>query len=106
MLLHVLAEHMPKVALGAVALIAAPFIGDGGWPSDEIASREDFGARLPADLPVFLYHGTADDTVPLSHLALYAEAIPQAKAHRLAGCDHQLGNDLSPVARDLEASAR
>ena len=39
-------------------------------------------------------------------LALYAEAIPQAKAHRLAGCDHQLGSDLSPVARDLKSGAR
>ncbi|HEX4573309.1 MAG TPA: alpha/beta fold hydrolase, partial [Dongiaceae bacterium] len=31
-LIHLLAEHPPKRRLGAISLIAAPFIGDGGWP--------------------------------------------------------------------------
>jgi predicted alpha/beta hydrolase family esterase len=103
MLIHVLAERLPQVALGAVFLIAAPFIGEGGWPSDELEPRDELGARLPDDLPVFLYHGTADETVPVSHLALYGKAIPQATTRRLAERDHQLDNRLSEVARDIES---
>lgn len=30
-LINVLAEHSPNVALGAIVLIAAPFVGEGGW---------------------------------------------------------------------------
>lgn len=103
MLLHALAEQLPRVALGAVSLIAAPFIGEGGWPSDEMEPRHDFGARLPADLRVFLYHGTADDTVPFTHLALYAKSIPRATVRPLTGRDHQLDNELREVARDIES---
>lgn len=103
MLLHVLAERSPTARLGALALIAAPFIGDGGWPSDELEARDDFGERLPATLPIFLYQGTADDTVPSSHLELYAKVIPRAKVRRLEGRDHQLNDDLAEVARDIAA---
>ena len=71
-LVHLLAEEPPKQRLGAISLIGAPFIGEGGWPSDEIEPRTDFAVRLPAGVPLFLYHGTADDIVPFAHLALYA----------------------------------
>lgn len=97
MLLHALAEA--DVTPRAVALIAAPFIGEGGWPSDELPARTHF--ELAA--PVFLYHGTADQTVPLAHLTLYARALPGATVRVLPDRDHQLNNDLSDVARDLRA---
>ena len=103
MLIHLLADAPPPTSLAAVALIAAPFIGAGGWQSEEIAPRPDLGARLPADLPVFLYHGDADTEVPPAHLERYAAAIPQARVRRLAGRDHQLNNDLAEVARDIRA---
>jgi predicted alpha/beta hydrolase family esterase len=102
-LIHVLAEQPPPRKFGALLLIAAPFIGDGGWPSDDIEPRTDFGERLPADLPVFLYHGTNDDIVPFAHMALYAKTMPRAVTRALADRDHQLGNDLSHVARDIES---
>jgi hypothetical protein len=106
-LIHLLAEHPPKRRLRAISLIAAPFIGDGGWPSDEMEPRTDLGQRLPAGVPLFLYHGTADDVVPFGHLHLYANLIPQAVVHPLAGRGHQLDNDLSDVARDIRSlSAR
>src|SRR5690242_395471 len=34
-LIHALAGQLPRARLGGVFLIAAPFIGKGGWPSDE-----------------------------------------------------------------------
>ena len=97
MVLEVLAEQ--RRSLAALCLIAAPFIGEGGWPSDEISQRRDLGARVPST--VFLYHGTADDTVPPSHVDLYARAIPHATVRTLADRDHQLNNDLIEVARDI-----
>jgi predicted alpha/beta hydrolase family esterase len=102
-LIHLLAEHRPKRRPAAISLIAAPFIGEGGWPSDEIAPRPDFAERLPAEAPLFLYHGTADDIVPYGHLALYARSIPRAVVRGLAGRGHQLENDLSDVARDIRS---
>jgi predicted alpha/beta hydrolase family esterase len=100
-LLHVLAEHPPRFKPRALVLIAAPFIGDGGWPSEEIQSRTDFA--LAAGLSVFLYHGTDDKTVPTAHVHLYAQAIPQASVRVLAHRDHQLNNDLGEVARAIRS---
>jgi hypothetical protein len=100
-LINALAEVPPKRKLGGVFLVSAPFVGDGGWPSTDFKPSPDLGARLPWATPVFLYHGSADDTAPIAHLGLYKKAIPQAHAHRLAGRDHQLNDDLSEVARDI-----
>lgn len=105
MLIHTLAATPLTVRLGAVALIAAPFIGEGGWASEEIAPRPDLADRLPDGAPVFLYHGEADAEVPVAHVERYAAAIPGARVRRLAGRDHQLNNDMSEVARDIRALA-
>lgn len=101
MLINVLAEVRPAVALSAIVLIASPYFGEGGWPTEEFATRTDFAECLPANVPVLLYHGESDEEVPTQHVALYAAAIPGAQVRRLAGRDHQLNNDLSEVARDI-----
>jgi pimeloyl-ACP methyl ester carboxylesterase len=82
-------------------LIAAPFVGSGGWESDDIQPRLDIATRLPPAVPVWLYHGDQDDIAPVAHVDLYAAAIPRARVRRLAGRDHQLNNDLSEVASDI-----
>jgi pimeloyl-ACP methyl ester carboxylesterase len=102
-LVNALAEQRPKRSLAGVFLIAAPFVGPGGWPSDDIAPMRNLGARLPKDLPLFLYHGTKDGTAPVAHADLCQAAIPQAHVHKLDGRDHQLNNDLSEVAADIRA---
>lgn len=104
-LINALAEHPPQRRLGAIFLIAAPFVGEGGWPSDDWQPQRDVGARIPGRLPVYLYHGLADDTAPPSHAELYARAIPQAYIVRLPGRDHQLGNDLREIAAVIKALA-
>ncbi|HEV7994079.1 MAG TPA: hypothetical protein VGP25_19790, partial [Gemmatimonadaceae bacterium] len=100
-LINVLAQQEPPSRLAAICLIAAPFIGEGGWPSDEIEPGSDLGARLPRDVPVFLYHGRNDDSVPFAHAELYARAVPHAQVRLLPDRDHQLGNDLTEVASDI-----
>ena len=104
-LIHVLAMSPPSVVLGALVLIAAPFIGAGGWTSDDVEPPPDLGERLPADVPLLLYHGEEDAIVPVTHVELYAKAIPRAHVRRLAGRDHQLNDDLSEVASDIRELA-
>jgi predicted alpha/beta hydrolase family esterase len=100
-LINLLAEEAPHSPLGAICLIAAPFIGTGGWESDDIEPRPDLADRLPRDVPIFLYHGSDDDTVPFAHAEQYARALPRAQVRRLEGRDHQLDNRLSDVAADI-----
>jgi len=102
-LLHVLAEQ-PQEGLETIVLIAAPFVGKGGWLSEEFELTSDLGARLPPGARVHVFHGLRDETVPPSHADLYAAAIPQAQVHQLPGRDHQLNNDLSEVAGAIRIS--
>jgi predicted alpha/beta hydrolase family esterase len=102
-LINVLAELETASRLSAVFLIAPPFVGEDGWPSDDIAPMGDLGARLPSTVPIFLFQGDDDDTTPPAHAGFYAEAIPHIRIRRLEGRDHQLNNDLSEVAEDVRA---
>jgi predicted alpha/beta hydrolase family esterase len=98
LLIHTLVERPPDVTLAAIVLIAAPFVGAGGWPGEEFELPGDLSTLLPAAVPVHVFHGLEDDEVPPAHADLYASAVPQAQLHRLPGRDHQLGNDLGDVA--------
>ena len=100
-LINVLAEQSLASAPSGVFLIAAGFVGEGGWPSEDIRPMADLGARLPKHLRIHLYHGSDDNTVPPGHVDLFEKAIPQMVVHRLAGRDHQLNNDLSEIAADI-----
>src|SRR5207344_2561345 len=93
-LLHVLAEKRLRTNPGALFLIAAPFIGEGGWQSDDIQPTADLAGQLPVGMPVFLFHGTADDSVPFAHMQLHATALPDATVRVLSQRDHQLNDDL------------
>jgi pimeloyl-ACP methyl ester carboxylesterase len=103
LLIKALAEQAPERKLAAILLIAAPFVGAGGWPSDEFELPSDLGARLPQGVPVHVFHGLEDETAPPSHAHLYASAIPQAQLHLLPGRNHQLNNDLADVAKVISA---
>jgi len=105
-LLAALAELTATPKLGAVFLLAAPFVGKGGWPATEMKLPVDLGARLPRGVPIHFFHGLEDDTAPPAHADLYARAVPQACVHRLPGRDHQLNDDLKEVAEVISALAR
>jgi predicted alpha/beta hydrolase family esterase len=104
-LINALAKEPPDRKLSGVFLIAAPFVGAGGWPSEDIEPSPELGAQLPAATPIYLYHGSADHTAPFAHLDLYARAIPYAHVCRLEGRNHQLDDDLAEVAADVRALA-
>jgi predicted alpha/beta hydrolase family esterase len=100
-LVKALVEEPRQRAFGGVFLIAAPFVGDGGWTSEDMELPSDLGSRLPASMPIYLYHGSNDAEIPFGHVELYARAIPQAFVRRLPGRDHQVNEDLSEVAADI-----
>ena len=97
-LLGVLAKGAKIGKAGGLFLLATPFVGDGGWPSDELQMPSDLGAHLPPGVPIHFFHGTEDDEVPPAHVDLYARAVPQANVHRLPGRNHQLNDNLKEVA--------
>jgi predicted alpha/beta hydrolase family esterase len=99
--IHAIEEEPPEVELFAIVLIAAPFVGEGGWASDEFQLSSDLGDRLPQGVRVLVFHGLDDDTVPPSHSDLYERAIPQAHLRKLPQRDHQLNGDLSEIARAI-----
>jgi predicted alpha/beta hydrolase family esterase len=102
-LINALADSAPKRKLAAVVLVAAPFVGNGGWPSEEIEPMDNLGDRLPPVTDIYLFHGDADETAPVTHVDLYAKAIPSARTRRLKGRDHQLDNDMSEVAAAIKS---
>jgi len=93
-----LAEQIPVPALAGIFFIATPFLGDGGWSIDGVKFSPGLGARLPEGVPIHFFHGLDDETVPSSHAALYACAVPRGRVHCLPGRDHQLNNNLREVA--------
>lgn len=93
-------------APAGVFLIAPPFIGDGGWPSEELRPAKMAAASLPEGVPIHLYQGRDDETVPVVHADLFAKVLPRATVRTLDGRDHQLNDDLSEVARDIERLAK
>ena len=100
-MINALAEHPPKQDLGAIILVSAPFVGEGGWPPDDWQPQREIGNKIPGSVPVYIYQGLADETAPPKHAELYARAIPQAHVTRLPGRDHQLNNDLREVATTI-----
>jgi predicted alpha/beta hydrolase family esterase len=103
-LLEYLSEEEPEKPVAGLFLVSTPYVGTGGWEMDEYASREDPASGLPEGLPMFFYHGREDEVVPFEHLALYAQRFPRATFRAFDGRGHQLDDDLSEVARDVEAS--
>lgn len=101
-LVQALAESPPRCALAAIVLVAAPFVGRRGWPSGSADFSEDL-AGLPPGVPVHVFHGTDDDTVPPAHAGYFADAVPHAHVHVLAGRDHQLNGDLREVAQVIRS---
>jgi predicted alpha/beta hydrolase family esterase len=89
-------------SLAGVFLVSAPFWYDHEfWRWDAVKLPKDAAERIPDGLPVFLYHGREDEGVPISHVEMYARALPQATVRRLDGRDHQLNDDLTEVAQDI-----
>jgi predicted alpha/beta hydrolase family esterase len=96
-----LADGPLERRVAGVFLIAAPFIGDGGWPSEGLRPTKQLALALHKTPPLYFYQGRDDETVPVSHIEMFATAFPAATIRRLEGRNHQLNDDLSEVAHDI-----
>jgi predicted alpha/beta hydrolase family esterase len=101
-LMDYLADGTVKPRPAGVFLIATPFIGDGGWPSDDLRPTRQAAVDIHDGSPLYFYQGRDDETVPFSHIERFATVFPHAIVRRLEGRDHQLNNDLSEIARDIK----
>jgi len=101
-LLKYLSEQKIDKDIAGIFFIATPFWGDGGWQYEGFSLKNDFPSKLPPEVPVFFYHSTNDETVPFSHLALYAKNLPHAVTRKIIGRGHQLNNDLSEIVQDIK----
>lgn len=103
MLLKFLSENQIPNPIRGIFLIATPFwSGDEDWEQG-LKLREDFADAIPEDVAIFLYHAQDDEEVDISHLAIYAEKLPQATIRKPPSGGHQLGEDLTQVARDIQS---
>ena len=103
-LARLLADGAAGTSIAGVFLVAGPFWHDHQiWRWDEVALPADAAGAYPRGLPLFLYHGDADEVVPVSHLDMYARALPRAVVRRLGGRNHQLNEDMTEVARDIRS---
>ncbi len=101
MLLKYLSEERLKSPVAGLFLIATPYWRSEDWQK-EYALEEDFAKQLPKNLPIVFYHSRDDDIVPFEHLGRYKEKLPQATFLEVDKGGHQLNNDLSKVAHDIQ----
>ncbi|MBT1705124.1 alpha/beta hydrolase [Chryseosolibacter indicus] len=102
MLLKCLSENQIAEKILGIFLMATPF-----WEGDEewvqgLKLKADFADELPKNVPVFLYHCRDDEEVPFDHLELYKKKMPHAIVREIESGGHQLKNDLSIVAKDIQ----
>jgi uncharacterized protein len=102
MLLKYLSENAVNRKIGGIFLISTPFWGrDESW-QESLSLQENFAEKLPEGVPIFLYHSRDDEEVDFAHLRMYAKKLPQATLREVTSGGHQLGNDLTQVAQDIQ----
>lgn len=84
-------------------LIATPFwSGNEDWIQG-LKLQDDFADKLPDEIPFFFYQCRDDEVVPFSHLSIYKQKITQATFREIETGGHQLNNDLTLVANDIQS---
>ena len=102
MLLKYLTENEINNQIGGIFLISTPFWGgDENRQYEGLALQENFAERLPKDVPIFLYQSRDDEELDIAHLTMYAKKLPKATIREVASGGHQLGNNLTQVALDI-----
>lgn len=103
MLLKCLSEQPLNQTIEGLFLIATPFwSGNEAWKTG-LKLREDFAVKLPDHVPIYFYHCQDDDEVPFAHLGMYKQYLPQATFREINTGGHQLNNDLTIVAKDIQS---
>lgn len=99
-LFRYLTEEKVTKTIKGIFLVAAPYWGAEDWLDEHILS-ENLSAQSPKSPPIFFYHSQDDEVVPFTHMAMYAEKLPQANIREFDGRGHQFNNDMSEIAADI-----
>ena len=103
-ILQYLVRYGTPQSVQGIFLVAPPFWGsDSDWDYEEYALPSDFADKLSRTTPLFLYQCRDDEIVKIVHLDRYAKAMPWATVRKLDRGGHQMGDDLSVVAKDILA---
>ena len=95
-LLRYLSEETSDKDIAGLFIIAAPYWGAEDW------LREDFSAKLSRIPRIFLYHSRDDEVIPFTHLAQYAEKLPQATVRALDGRGHMFSPGIPELVEDIQ----
>ncbi|MDN3580681.1 alpha/beta hydrolase [Mucilaginibacter flavus] len=102
LLLKYLSEYEASKQLAGIFLLSTPFwSGDEDWKQG-LKLRDDFAEKLPENTPLFFYQAHDDEEVPFKHFETYRQKLPAATFREINKGGHQLGNNLSLVARDIK----
>lgn len=103
MILKCLSEQTVSKNIKGIFLLATPFwSGDEEWKSG-LKLKENFEERLPAKIPVFLYHCRDDKVVPFSHLQQYRRRLPRATVREIEQGGHQFEHGMTETASDIKS---
>ena len=103
MLLKFLSENEIFQKIDGVFLVSTPFWnGDEDWVQG-LRLQDNFAERLSEDVPFFFYHCHDDEEIPFAHLAHYIQKLPRAIFREIPTGGHQLNNDLTIVAGDIQS---
>lgn len=102
MILKYLSENRVRRRIKGIFLLATPF-----WSRNEawqkgLKLKDNFSAKLPVDVPIFLYHCRDDEEVPFSHLHLYKQKLSVATFRGLKSGGHQFNNHLALIGKDMK----
>jgi predicted alpha/beta hydrolase family esterase len=102
-LLKYLSEETVDKQFAALFIVASPYWGgDDDWQYPEYLLQEDFASKLPPIGQIYIYHSRDDEVVPQTHVALYAEKLPQAIVRELDNCGHVFKHGTPQMVTDLE----
>lgn len=101
LLLKFLSENKISKKLTGIFLLSTPFwSGKEEWVQG-LKLQNDFAENLPK-VPIIFYHCLDDEEIPLDQLASYKRTLPWATFREIETGGHQLGNNLTFVAKDIK----
>lgn len=103
MLLKFLSENQVSKHIAGVFVISTPYwSGNEDWV-EPLKLQPNFPEKLNRKIPFFFYHCQDDEVVPFAHFRVYRQHLPWASFREIVSGGHQLNNDLTPVARDIQS---
>ncbi|GHB65913.1 RBBP9/YdeN family alpha/beta hydrolase [Persicitalea jodogahamensis] len=106
MLLKYISEYPVIKKIKGIFLIATPhWSGDEEWQAG-LKLKKDFAKKLPDKVPLYLYHSRDDEEVSFAYLDYYKQNLNQATFREIKSGGHQLNNDLTIVANDINSLSK